>query len=120
MTIATAASWKHLPEPAQRIALGYEERFDPRFDAAAATRLRRGLVPVAMEDKWFIYLEGGWLRFHRSWTGNFIFALKLVADGDGLRVIESWVSRDPAQYQSTDLDRDREVLRNLVLGMVQS
>lgn len=115
MTIATAVSWKHLPAPERRVPLGYEERFDPRIDAANSQRLRRGLVPEAMEDKWFIYFDAGWLRFHRSWTGYFIFALRLEADGEGMRVMESWVSRDPEQYRSTDLDRDRLELRNLVL-----
>lgn len=39
---------------------------------AEVDRLKRGFVPVQMEHKWFIYFEGDWLRFHRSWTGAFI------------------------------------------------
>lgn len=119
MTTATAASWKHLPAPERRVPLGYEERFDPWLDAATAECLLRGLVPEAMEDKWFIYFDAGWLRFHRSWTGYFIYALRLEADGDGMRVMESWVSRDSEQYQSTDVAWDRVEVRNLVLMLLR-
>ncbi|WP_055669727.1 hypothetical protein [Desnuesiella massiliensis] len=34
--------------------------------------LEYGRIPEVMEDKWFIYYDGGKLYFHRSWTGFFV------------------------------------------------
>jgi hypothetical protein len=58
---ATAASWNHLPAPSNREDL----RFEACFTDDEAERLILGLVPAAMEDKWFVYFDDGWLRFHR-------------------------------------------------------
>jgi len=110
MTIATAQSWKHLPPPAVRKDLGFEGT----FTAGESERLLRGLVPMEMEDKWFVYFEDEWLRFHRSWTGAFIYALRLERSGGGFRVAESWVNRDPQQYKGDDESYDRQLLRFLI------
>lgn len=115
MTRATRTSWKTLPIPAQREPL----EFAATFNTAEAELLVLGLVPRGMEDKWFVYFEGpayrlGWLLFHRSWTGACIYGLQLEASPTGARVIDSWVSRDPAQYKGTDLDYDRKLLRFLI------
>ncbi|MFJ5485933.1 hypothetical protein [Pectobacterium actinidiae] len=76
--------------------------------------MKQGVIPKQMEDKWFIYFEDGWLRFHRSWTGFFIYALKLDGSPAGVRVTDSWVNRDPTQYTNTDLEHDRNMLRYLI------
>lgn len=73
MPIARADSWKRLPAPAKRADLP----FDAVYDADQYARLRQGLIPQEMEDKWFIYLEDGQLCLHRSWTGTWIYALRL-------------------------------------------
>ncbi len=110
MAAATGTSWKHLPLPARIEPLG----FTASFTQDEAARLRHGLVPADMDDKWFIYCEDGWLRFHRSWTGMQIFALRLAPDADGAEVVESWVNRDPAQYKATDTATDCKQLRFLI------
>jgi len=76
--------------------------------------MMRGLVPGRMEDKWFIYYEDGWLRFHRSWTGAFIYALRLDGSPAGMRVTQSWVNRNPQQYKETDTAYDRKLVRFLI------
>jgi hypothetical protein len=40
------------------------------FDAEQFARLKEGLIPQTMEDKWFVYYEEPQLFFHRSWTGQ--------------------------------------------------
>jgi hypothetical protein len=107
---ANSSSWQHLPAPNETKPLG----FQAVFTQAEAEKLKRGLIPVHMEDKWFIYFDGGWLRFHRSWTGAFIYALQLEDMDSAVRVVDSWVSRDPAAYMSDDLEYDRKVLCHLV------
>ena len=115
MTRATRTSWKTLPTPAQREPL----EFAADFSNAETELLVMGLIPKGMEDKWFIYFEGpanrhGWLLFHRSWTGACIYGLQLEGSPAGARVVDSWVSRDPAQYKGTDVDYDRKLLRFLI------
>ena len=73
-----------------------------------------GLVPGQMEDKWFVYYEDGWLRFHRSWTGAFIYALCLDGSPAGVRVIDSWVNRNQQQYAGSDTDYDRKLVSFLI------
>jgi hypothetical protein len=60
----TSKSWKTEPLPANRARL----KLDRSFDAVEWDALQQGVIPEEMEDKWFIYEEGGWLNFHRSWT----------------------------------------------------
>lgn len=107
---ATASSWNHLPPPADRVPLELEAE----FTASEAEQLMVGLVPDRMEDKWFIYFDEGWLRFHRSWTGAFIYALRLEGSPAGMRVTESWVSRNSEQYGASDVAYDRRLVRFLI------
>jgi hypothetical protein len=107
---ATNTSWKHLPPPSKREPLAFEALFSD----AEAKQLIIGLVPEQMEDKWFIYYEDDWLRFHRSWTGAFIYALRLDGSPSGVRVVESWVNRDPEQYKADDTAYDRKLVRFLI------
>ncbi len=55
---------------------------DRVFSPQDMDRIRRGVVPEAMEDKWFIYWKEGMLFFQRSWTGFCIYVVRFAADGD--------------------------------------
>lgn len=107
---ATPNSWKRLPAPSMIENLG----FSAQFQGEDAEELQHGLVPDGMEDKWFIYFESGWLCFHRSWTGAFIYALQLEDHDGAVRVASSWVNRDPAQYNATDTAYDRKFVAFLI------
>ncbi len=110
--VATRESWKIVPFPEQKARLPYTRAFDRDEHA----RIVRGLVPVQMEDKWFVFHEEGWLFFHRSWTGLCIYALRLRLDGDGATstVEEAWVNRAPDQYREKDDAHDTAILSFLV------
>lgn len=111
MSRARAADWNRLAHPEQRELLA----FHAEFDSAELAQISQGLVPQAMEDKWFIYLdEDDWLYFHRSWTGACIYAVQLLRSAEGARVGTAWVNRDPAQYRRTDSDVDLHLLRFLI------
>ena len=99
-----------MPLPDERESL----RFDALFTDADAEHLMLGLIPQEMEDKWFVYFENGWLRFHRSWTGHCIYALRLDGCPVGVRVVESWANRNPQQYTGTDIAEDRARVRSLI------
>jgi hypothetical protein len=107
---ATPSSWKTLAAPQNKEPLALEATFTD----AEAEQITRGLVPEQMEDKWFIYYSDGWLHFHRSWTGALIYWLRLDGSPAGVRVTESWVNRNQAQYGGTDTSYDRQLVRFLI------
>ena len=114
MKIATRESWDTKPMPETRARISYERS----FDAAEHARVARGLVPVEMEDKWFVFYEAPWLWLHRSWTGIAIYGVRLRAEGEGSVVEEAIVNRDPAQYRETDDAHDAAVLSFLVEALL--
>lgn len=87
------------------------ERF---YSAAEMEIIRRGVVPEVMEDKWFIYWLDETLYLHRSWTGVCVFAVRFAAEGEGWRMVEADVNRDPEQYKSTDDAEDAKTVSYLV------
>jgi hypothetical protein len=107
---ASSNSWKHQDAPVEREDLGFEAVFTD----ADAEQLMLGVIPQQMEDKWFIYFADGWLRFHRSWTGAWIYALRLDGSPTGVRIIESWVNRNPQQYTARDTAYDRRLVAFLI------
>jgi O-acetyl-ADP-ribose deacetylase (regulator of RNase III) len=107
---ATRASWKTQPLPDARARVPYRRD----FDAEEHRRVAAGIVPEAMEDKWFIFLEDDWLFFHRSWTGVCVYAVRLRRVEAGSTVEEAWANRDPTQYSKADDTYDAEMLGFLV------
>lgn len=103
---ATAEAWKHEPF-SDGVPVAYAARFTDR----EFLKLRDGLVPTTMEDKWFVHYEAPHLFFHRSWTGLPVYRVKLEETGDGAMVAEAlWATRwamaedaDPT-YQAKLLD----------------
>lgn len=108
--IAKPDSWKTLPLPTTRADLEFSASYTPTEFA----RIQQGLIPEQMEDKWFIYYDNLWLYFHRSWTGAGIYGVRFATTETGAAIVESWVSRDPAQYKESPLDYDRALLGFLI------
>jgi len=77
-------------------------------------RMSFGCVPRDMDERWFIYLDGEWLYFHRSWTGFCIYQVHLEKVGDSYRVAEAWVNRDRQQYGREDDHYDGLLLSFLI------
>jgi 8-oxo-dGTP pyrophosphatase MutT (NUDIX family) len=103
---ATRLSWAICDMPAKKARLPFKMRFSP----SELARLRRGLIPEEMEDKWFAFFEMDWLNIHRSWTGYCIFRLRFEPDGECYRLAEAWVNRDSKQYSNKKLATDEENL----------
>lgn len=114
-TPASRDAWKTLPMPQARARLD----FDRSYDAGDFARIQAGLVPEAMEDKWFVFYETPWLYCHRSWTGFAIYALRFEATHAGARVAEAWVNRDPGQYGEVDDAQDGRRLGLLIDGLLR-
>jgi hypothetical protein len=110
---AIADSWKREPFTTG-LAISYKER----FSEVEYIKLQEGLIPRAMEDKWFVYFDEPYLFFHRSWTGKPVYRVRLSAHADGATVTEALCVSDVleltgAAYQVRLLDF---LISNLLLG----
>jgi hypothetical protein len=114
--IAVRASWQTLPLPEARVDLGFAASYSNEDFA----RIRRGIIPHEMEDKWFIFFGEPWLYLHRSWTGACIYAVRFQGtdDGGGVTAVESWVSHDTKHYSETATDYDRALATFLIERML--
>lgn len=107
---ATAVSWKIRPMPPQHTRL----ELDGSYTRTEYVTISQGFIPQSMEDKWFIYLEGDWLHFHRSWTGTCVFQLKIIPVEDRYAAVEAVVNRDPSQYRGASDAYDVELMAHLI------
>ena len=113
---ARSDSWKREPfGPVEPIP--YAATFTP----AEFERIGQGLIPEAMEDKWFIYFEEPSLFLHRSWTGQAIYRVDFERDGDGYRVAGAYFAADhpvgsEVAYEASLLSF---LISNLLLGRAE-
>ena len=77
-----------------------------------------GFLPKDTDDRWFMYVNEGWINLHRSWTGHCIFRIKFEVMDAGWLLNELQVNRDHNQYKSTNIKADKNeaesVLRYLI------
>lgn len=106
--------WETKPFPHKRT----EVTLDLPFDEAAMARIRKGFLPAAMEEKWFAWFEEAVLHLHRSWTGFCIYQVRLVKKQDGWRAVSAKVNRNPEQYTETDDEADRNLIAELINGLL--
>lgn len=81
---ATFESWEREP-----FVSGQPIPFRASFAAADMQAIRAGLVPEAMEDKWFIYYEAPCLYLHRSWTGEPVYKVTFSETDQGATVAQA-------------------------------
>lgn len=110
MRAARSTDWKTVPLPELRTTVPLNRV----YSAEEMERIRMGLVPQEMEDKWFVYWKDGSLYFHRSWTGYCVYVVRFTEETAGWRMVEADVNRDPGQYRETSDERDAEMIPFLV------
>lgn len=112
---ASASSWKREPFK-EGVPLPYQAI----FNTEQVARLKTGLIPREMEDKWFVYYEEPHLFFHRSWTGQPSYRLTIGSVPEGAKVTEALWSRDQAAVPNADPNYQVQLLdfllSNLLLG----
>ena len=96
--------------PSKRAIIQLDRKFSPQ----EMKRIRNGLVPMEMEDKWFVYYKNDDLYFHRSWTGFCIYIVHFVTENDGVKMVQALANRNPKQYYETSDTRDAEMISYLV------
>ena len=107
---ATAVSWPNKPMPDTRKEL----LLDGQYSREEFVTISQGLVPQSPADKWFIYLDGEWLYFHRSASGSCIFQLQIVPDEAGYAASVLLVNQHPSQYRSLSDEYDVALVSYLI------
>ena len=109
-TPAAKGDWQTQDLPPKRRTV----RLDRTFSPQEMRRMKLGLVPEQMEDKWFVYWQGDALYFHRSWSEFCIYVVRFDANGDSHRMFEADLNREPDQYDQTDDDHDAAMISYLI------
>ncbi len=109
----TSRQWKHHPfvDP---VPLPY----GATFDRAEFEKIRAGLVPGAMEDKWFIQFEEPDLGLYRSWTGKAVYRVTFERLDNAHRVVAALreASIMPDYNDAYHAELLNFLIRNLLLG----
>lgn len=100
---ADGDSWKTLSMPEERIAIKINLTNIPE---QAMNLIRKGHIPRAMGDHWFMYCDDDTIRYFRSWTGFCIYEAKYKKNGDGYMITSLTVNRNPVQYGGTNYEKD--------------
>lgn len=97
-----------MPEAHKELAL------EGNFSRQEYTTISQGVIPQEQTDKWFIYLDGEWLHFHRSQTGTCIYKLQILPFEDRYYAPKAIVNRDSAQYRMDDDEYDVAMISYLI------
>lgn len=111
---AQPADWETSEMPAHHVVLSGERLPELHVSAEEMERMRWGVVPQEMEEKWFIYAEGNLFHFHRSWTGFCIYVADFQPVASGHQLASLTINRDPEQYGEQDDRYDALLFRFLV------
>jgi hypothetical protein len=107
---ATKADWKIKKLPSKHTSIDLDHRFAPH----EMQRIKAGLIPEEMEDKWFIYWQDDALFFHRSWTGFCLYVVHFAKDGEWYRMCKADLNRNPKQYTEASDAKDASLISHLI------
>jgi hypothetical protein len=110
MKIAVSTDWKTKRLPAKQTTV----LLDRSFNSEEMGKIKKGLIPQQMEDKWFIYYDSGKLFFHRSWTGFCLYVVSFVEDGQNGSMTKADINRNPIQYTETNDEKDIKMISFLI------
>lgn len=112
---ATRNSWKTKPMSEEfQISLQVKKV----FSYEEYNLLQLGRIPRNMEDKWFIYLDGDWLFFHRSWTGDCIYQLRLEQNNTQYSIAEVWGNSQFLSVKTLSDEKDEKSV-SLLLTLIE-
>jgi hypothetical protein len=108
---AQPTDWKTEPMPNETDNLNFHRIFSfEEFE-----RLKVGIIPQAMEHRWFVYYHDHTLNFHRSWTGFHIYKISIEPQQDNTYVVtQTIVNRNKEQHNQPDNNYDVALLGYLI------
>lgn len=90
MKPAKRSDWKIEPIPEKHSIV----EVDRWFSNEQIERLKYGIIPSQMEERWFVYWENDVLHFHRSWTGINFYSVLFEQEGEGMKMVRVRVNRE--------------------------
>jgi hypothetical protein len=99
--VANKADWK-----TEEFSKPYPIKVNFQINETSYARIRHGLLPEEMEDKWFAYFADRRISLHRSWTGTKIFEAEIRKSGTNYAITELLVERDTEIYSNMDDGED--------------
>jgi hypothetical protein len=112
MKTATRKDWEIKRMPKQRTELVLDRTFSP----GEMDLIKRGFIPKAMEQKWFIFFERNRLHVHRSWTGVCVYVVQFEKKACDYVISRVEANRHPKQWSETDDVYDAKLLSWLIDG----
>jgi hypothetical protein len=100
------------PHPLPRLRV--QIPFERSFTETEFLRLKQGIEPQSMDDRWHVFFKDPWLSFVRSWTGFCIYKVRLEDSDKGYKIAEVWVSRERRQYGGDDPREEADLLSTLI------
>jgi 8-oxo-dGTP diphosphatase len=107
---AAKADWQTKRLPSKHTTIALDRRFAPH----EMQRIKAGLIPEEMEDKWFIYWQNDTLFFHRSWSAFCLFVVHFAKDAEWYRMCGAELNRNPKQYAETSDAKDASLISHLI------
>jgi 8-oxo-dGTP diphosphatase len=111
--IANKESWKNVEMPNESINLDLD--IEIHLNEQELELLKKGHIPEAMEDHWFMYFENNKLYIHRSWTGFCTYIIYVSEDGT---ICNAQVNRNIKQYANVNIDYDKYMIIHLIFNMI--
>jgi hypothetical protein len=102
--------WALMPMPPERAHLAVGRR----FSAADMDRIRQGVLPRDMDDRWLMFFAHNRLHVHQSWVGTCIYIAHFQPQGEQYVLVFAEVNRNDAQYAEKDDTYDRKKLLFLI------
>ncbi len=110
---AIAEQWQTVFMPEKMIKIDFARVFsEQEFE-----RIKLGISPRSMDDKWFVYFERGHLYCHRSWTGICIYDVQIETIGNESVTAQVLANNHEFQKSSISLDRHNYVL-NFIFNLM--
>ena len=86
------------------------------FSVQDIQRMRQGIIPRNMDDRWLYYMQDNRFFMHRSWTGFCIYIIEFGEQDTHLVTVNG----DSAQYrmspdESTEIETLNRILNSVVL-----
>jgi LSD1 subclass zinc finger protein len=101
--------WEHQPADDPTNLFKVQWKYTP-YDLE---RIRWGLLPRSMDEKWFVYIQDDHLYFYRSWTGLFCYRAKLEPEGiTAVEMSQNLGNLDPEEH----LKIVRWIIEYLMIG----
>lgn len=95
--VATSSDWKTAPMPESAEEISIIKLAIPISPECMAI-LQKGHIPQEQEDHWFMYCDGEYIRYYRSWSGQCAFLAHYHKEEECYFIDELTINRALAEF----------------------